>query len=482
MGEMSACGNLIGTLAAERISGTANRVAGASLLTPAPPNFSVSSEPKGYLVIKNSHMKVVVIGQGYVGLPVAEAAVAAGHQVVGFDIDPDKVGRINDGVSPIEDVDDAALARMLASGRYRASGSGSDLRDFDIALITVPTPLADGRPDLSAVLSAARLVAPHVSVGCAVVLESTVAPGTTAGAFAQEIAKGAGALHAAAGDYHVGFSPERIDPGNRRWRFGNTPKLVSGTTDAGRDAILAFYRTICDVVVPCSSPDVAEMAKLLENTYRHVNIALVNEMGRHAHRLGIPIWDVVEAASTKPYGFQAFYPGPGVGGHCLPVDPVYLADRVESEVGRPFDFVDLAMRVNDEQPGYVVDRAMHLLNGRKQSVNGASVLVLGTAYKANTGDMRETPAVGIIERLRELGAAVSVCDPYTFPTPDAMWERWSDVKIEHPADVACGAARADLTILVTDHDSLPYDDIARNATMILDTRNRFVAAGNVHRL
>ncbi|MFI7543097.1 nucleotide sugar dehydrogenase [Actinoplanes sp. NPDC049599] len=433
-------------------------------------------------MIKNAHLTVVVIGQGYVGLPVAEAAVAAGHQVVGYDIDTDKVARINAGSSPIEDVDDAGLAAMLASGRYRAVTEGADLRGFDIALVTVPTPLADGRPDLSAVLSAARLIAPHVTAGCTVVLESTVAPGTTAGAFAREIAQGAGSLSAAAGDYHLGFSPERIDPGNTRWRFGSTPKLVSGTTEAGCAAVAAFYRTVCEVVVPCSSPDVAEMAKLLENTYRHVNIALVNEMSRHAHLLGIPIWDVVEAAATKPYGFQAFYPGPGVGGHCLPVDPVYLADRVESEVGRRFDFVDLAMRVNDEQPDYVVDRAMHLLNGRKQSVNGASVLVLGISYKANTGDMRETPAHRIVERLRELGAAVSICDPYAFPAPDGLRDQWSDVKIEQLGDVATGAARADLTILVTDHDNLPYEDIARNAGLILDTRNRFPRAGNVHRL
>jgi UDP-N-acetyl-D-glucosamine dehydrogenase len=315
-----------------------------------------------------------------------------------------------------------------------------------------------------------------------VVLESTVAPGTTAGIFTRELVQGAGALSAAAGDFHVGFSPERIDPGNAQWRFGNTPKLVSGTTEAGRDAIAAFYRSICDVVVPCDSPDVAELAKLLENTYRHVNIALVNEVGRHAHQLGIPIWDVVRAAATKPYGFHAFYPGPGVGGHCLPVDPVYLSDRVESEVGRPFDFVDLAMRVNDEQPDYVVERAMHLLNGRKQSVNGASVLVLGIAYKANTGDMRETPAARIVERLRELGAAVSICDPYAFPSPDDSSPRWSDVKIEHVGDVASGAARADLTILVTDHDNLPYAAIARSANLILDTRNRFAGADHVHRL
>jgi UDP-N-acetyl-D-glucosamine dehydrogenase len=433
-------------------------------------------------MISRSGLRLVVIGQGYVGLPVAEAAVTAGHQVIGYDIDADKVSRLNAGSSPIEDVDDASLARMLASGRYQASRSSADLPDFDVALITVPTPLTDGRPDLSAVLSAARLVAPHVTAGCAVVLESTVAPGTTAGAFAQEIGQNAGSLSAVAGDFHIGFSPERIDPGNHRWRFANTPKLVSGTTEAGCAAIAAFYRTICDLVIPCTSTDVAEMAKLLENTYRHVNIALVNEMSRHAHLLGVPIWDVVQAAATKPYGFHAFYPGPGVGGHCLPVDPVYLSDRVESEVGRPFDFVDLAMRVNGEQPHYVVDRAMHLLNGRKQSVNGACVLVLGIAYKANTGDMRETPAVQIIERLRELGAAVSVCDPFTFPSPDSTSARWSDVKIERPGDVAAGAARADLTILVTDHDGLPYDDIARNAPMILDTRNRFLHARNVHRL
>jgi UDP-N-acetyl-D-glucosamine dehydrogenase len=310
-----------------------------------------------------------------------------------------------------------------------------------------------------------------------VALESTVAPGTTTGAFTEALQRHTD-LRAGV-DFHVAFSPERIDPGNRTWRFANTPKLVGGADAAATERAANFYRTLCDTVIPVACPDVAELAKLLENTYRHVNIALVNELGRHAHSLGVDIWDVIAAAKTKPYGFQAFYPGPGVGGHCLPIDPVYLSHRVETDLHRPFDFVNLAMRVNDEQPAYVVDRAAELLNADRKPVNGSRILVLGLAYKAGTGDIRETPATRIVELLCKSGAQVSVCDPHI---SDASRVLPPDVKIEDVEAVESAARNADLTVLVTDHPDFPYDRIAAAANRVLDTRNRFEEAASVCRL
>jgi nucleotide sugar dehydrogenase len=420
--------------------------------------------------------RVVVVGQGYVGLPVARAAVAAGYVVTGYDIDPQKIANLTAGQSPIEDVTDQDLAGMLATGRYRPTGDEKDLAGFDIALVTVPTPLRSGRPDLSAVLSAATTLSLHVRRGALVVLESTVAPGTTADDFLKALVSRT-PLESER-DFFVGFSPERIDPGNKVWTFERTPKLVSGLGSQATDLTTRFYSTICETVVPCSSAAVAEMAKLLENTYRHVNIALVNELGRHAHALGISIWDVVEAAKTKPYGFQHFYPGPGVGGHCLPVDPAYLSHQVEQTLGKPFDFVNLAMRVNDEQPDYVVERITSLLNAGQRSVNGSKILILGLAYKSNVGDMRETPAARIVGRLWELGAAVSVCDPHVVDASTQLVEFAPGLKVVELRDVASAAGDADVTVIVTDHDDFPYADIERKARLILDTRNRLTPEKN----
>lgn len=426
--------------------------------------------------------RVVIVGQGYVGLPAAHAAVAAGHTVVGFDTDADKTASLATGRSAIDDLTDVDIKAMLDTGRYEPTGNPTRLADFDVALVAVPTPLRDGRPDLSAVLAAAQTLSGHLKRGACVVLESTVAPGTTAGEFRAALEENSSGLAADRGDFHIGFSPERIDPGNARWHFGNTPKLVSGINRASAEAVAAFYSSICDTVVPCASTATAEMAKLLENTYRHVNIALVNELGRHANELGVSIWDVVDAAKTKPYGYQAFYPGPGVGGHCLPVDPAYLSDRIERTLGRPFDFVDLAMRVNDAQPGYLAERVMRLLNDYRQSVNGARVLLLGMAYKANTGDIRETPATHIITLLRRLGAVVSVCDPRVPRLPTRLAHLFSDVKPVSAAEVATAAGEADLTVLITDHDDFRYDEIAAKAKLVLDARNRFQRAAHVHPL
>jgi UDP-N-acetyl-D-glucosamine dehydrogenase len=426
--------------------------------------------------------RVVVVGQGYVGLPAAHAAVVAGHTVVGYDVDADKTAALAMGRSPIDDLTDDDLAAMLATGRYEATSNPARLAGFDVALVAVPTPLRDGRPDLSAVLAAAQTLSGHLQRGATVVLESTVAPGTTAGEFRGALEENSNGLTADLGDIFVGFSPERIDPGNPDWHFRNTPKLVSGVNRASADAVEAFYATICDTVVRCASTGTAEMAKLLENTYRHVNIALVNELGRHANELDISIWDVIAAARTKPYGYQAFYPGPGVGGHCLPIDPAYLSDRIERTLGRPFDFVDLAMRVNDAQPGYVAERVMRLLNEHRQSVNGARVLVLGLAYKADSGDIRESPTTRIIDVLRRLGAVVSVCDPRVRQLSTHLADLFSDVKTVSPHEVEDAAGEANLTLLVTDHRDFPYERIAARAKLVLDARNRFARAAHVHAL
>ncbi|MFL6114870.1 MAG: nucleotide sugar dehydrogenase, partial [Catenulispora sp.] len=364
---------------------------------------------------------------------------------------------------------------MLATGRYHVTDRAHAPYGFDIAVVTVPTPLREGLPDLSAVLDAAKTIRPFIGKGALVILESTVAPGTTAGVFRDTLARGFALL----GQFHVAYSPERIDPGNPTWRFANTPKLVAGTTPAARDAAVGFYESICEEVVPVASVDVAELAKLLENTYRHVNIALVNELARHAHELGIDIWQVIAAAATKPYGFQPFRPGPGVGGHCLPIDPVYLSHRVQTDLGKPFDFVNLAMRVNDDQPAYIVDRAAELLNADRKALNGSGVLVLGMAYKAGTGDCRETPAARIVDLLVQRGAEVTVCDPHVNELLGALP---AGVKVETLDQMSWAARVADLVILVTDHEEFPYDTIAGLAPRILDTRNRFPRAANVQTL
>jgi nucleotide sugar dehydrogenase len=394
--------------------------------------------------------RVAVIGQGYVGLPVAHAAVHAGHTVVGYDVDARKVGDLRQGRSPIDDVSDSDLAGLLDTGRYLPADDPGALTGCSTFVVTVPTPLRDGRPDLTAVLAAARDIGPHLRDGDLVVLESTVAPGTTRGAFRA-------ALDTTA-DVHIAFSPERIDPGNTRWRFGNTPKLVGGLDAASGKTACAFYEGICEKVVPVDTAEEAETAKLLENTYRYVNIALVNELGRHTHELGIDVWNVIRAAATKPYGFQPFYPGPGVGGHCLPIDPEYLADAVQREAGTGFEFVRLAMQINRAQPGYVVQRVTELLNAERRTVNGCPILVVGAAYKPDTGDLRESPAVEVISRLTVLGADVTVYEPHA---PGFVGGR----------DELIGLLdRFELAVVLTDHRDVPYDAIVRTVPRVLDTR------------
>lgn len=413
--------------------------------------------------------QVVILGQGYVGLPLAQAAVDAGHHVVGYDTHSGKVAQIGKRISPIDDVTDRDLYDMYDTGRYHCTDDPARLAGFDVAVVTVPTPLRDGSPNLDHVLEAGRLLGDLARPGALIILESTVAPSTTRGPFTDAVF-GPGVL--------IAFSPERIDPGNRTWTLRTTPKLVGGTTSEATRAARDFYETFCDTVLPVTSAEIAEAAKLLENTYRHVNIALINELARHLHALDVDVWEVIAAASSKPYGFQPFQPGPGVGGHCLPIDPAYLSDAVERRTGHPFRFVDLAMQINAAQPAYVVQRISELLNTARTAVNGSRIVALGATYKRGSGDMRESPAVQIIRRLAELGATVLVCDPHA--SRDDLDRLGAAVKVIGLDDLDEELDGCDAAVILTDHDEFPYPKIRNGlAPLVLDTRGRAVDSTKV---
>ncbi|MFC8075907.1 nucleotide sugar dehydrogenase [Streptomyces sp. NPDC057307] len=408
--------------------------------------------------------KVVVVGQGYVGLPLAVRAALAGHQVVGYDVDTDRVKRLIGGESYVEDIPDAQLAVLLDQGSYLPTTDPSDLDGFDVAVVTVPTPLRDGAPDLSYIESAAHTLAARLRPGATVVLESTTYPGTTVELLVPLLEEGSGLT--AGDDFHLGYSPERIDPGNPTWRLENTPKVVSGIDAASLTAVTAFYDTITSTTVPVRTTEVAELSKLIENTFRHVNIALVNEMAMYAHELGVDVWEALDAAASKPFGFMRFTPGPGVGGHCLPVDPEYLSWRVRRTLGRRFEFVELANHINGHMPDHVVQRLLLAFNARRRPLAGSRVLLLGLAYKPNTGDARESPALRVAELLLGLGADVRAADPYVVEavTVDSKLTRCDFSEAE--------LAAADAVVLLTDHDAFDYELVSRASDFVLDCRHR----------
>ncbi|WP_281196257.1 nucleotide sugar dehydrogenase [Microtetraspora malaysiensis] len=415
---------------------------------------------------------LTVIGLGYVGMPLAKEATAAGLRVAGLDVDPRKVEALNAGQSYIDDLTDADLDAMLAGG-FTATLDASVLAESRTIVICVPTPLdEDHRPDLSAVEGATRAVAQHLRPGTLVVLESTTWPGTT-DEVARPILESAGL--AAGTDFHLAFSPERIDPGNTKYGLRNTPKVVGGYTVACRDRAVAFYSQFVEWVVPVSGTREAEMAKLLENTYRHVNIALVNEMAIFCDELGVNLWEAIEAASTKPFGFQKFLPGPGVGGHCIPVDPSYLSYTVR-KLGYPFRFVELAQEINERMPSYVVARAQRLLNRARKPVNGSRVLLLGVTYKPDIADERETPAVPVAEALLELGAEIVFCDPHV--------KEWAvkGNQIPRADDLAAAVADADVTLLLQQHSAFDLGVVEERAQLVLDTRGVLATSDRVERL
>ncbi|AXI79185.1 nucleotide sugar dehydrogenase [Peterkaempfera bronchialis] len=434
-------------------------------------------------------MRVVIAGQGYVGLPLAVRAAEVGHEVVGYDVDERRIKRLAVGESYVEDIPAERLRPLLEAGSYLPSTDPRDAAGFDIAVITVPTPLRDGAPDLSYIEASARMLARFLRPGATVVLESTTYPGTTEELLAPLLEEGSGLV--AGRDFHLGYSPERIDPGNPTWRLENTPKVVSGLDAESLAAVEGFYGQLVERTVPVSSCKEAELTKLLENTFRHVNIALVNELAMFAHDLGIDVWEAIDAASTKPFGYLRFTPGPGVGGHCLPIDPSYLSWRVERALGHPFRFVELANDVNSHMPDYVVRRLVEALNERQRSVKGSRVLLLGLAYKKNTGDARETPAARVAELLTRMGAEVRAADPHVVAGVHVAEPVPPGPRAASAADGGHGdalasvrrveatpeeLAAADAVVLLADHDEFDYAAVTEHARYVLDCRRRLSGA------
>ncbi|MFE7277198.1 nucleotide sugar dehydrogenase [Streptomyces sp. NPDC057623] len=414
--------------------------------------------------------RLTVVGLGYVGLPLVMEAVRAGLRVHGLDRDDTRVAWLAQGRSHVDDITDEQVAQALADGFVPTTDPGC-LASADVVIICVPTPLRDGAPDLDAVRVATEQIALTMRPGTLVVLESTSYPGTTSEVLLPMLER---AGLEVGRDFHLAYSPERIDPGNREFSLRNTPKVVGGVTPACSEAAVRFYERLADRVVPVSSPSVAEMSKLLENTYRQVNIALVNEMAVFCHELDIDLWEAIDAAATKPFGFHPFRPGPGVGGHCIPIDPNYLSHRVRS-LGYPFRFVELAQEINGRMPAFVADRVIRLLNEDGLALRGSRVLLLGVTYKADIADDRESPSLAVAERLRALGAELSYHDPFV---PE--WHVAGERLVRVP-DLITAVSEARLTVVLQHHRHYDLDEIAKHARRVLDTRGRAYGA-NVTRL
>ena len=361
--------------------------------------------------IENKEIVVGVVGLGYVGLPLAVEKAKAGFKTIGFDVQPQKVEMVNAGHNYIGDVVDSDLAEIVKSGMLSATTDFSFVKDVDFIAICVPTPLdKHQQPDISYVKNSTIEIAKYMTKGTMVVLESTTYPGTTEELIKPLLEKGSGLK--CGEDFYLGFSPERVDPGNKQFKTKNTPKVVGAIGKDATETISAMYRAVLEGdVYEVSSPAVAEMEKILENTYRNINIGLVNELAILCDKMGISLWEVIDAAKTKPYGFQAFYPGPGLGGHCIPLDPYYLSWKAR-EFGFHTSMIESSMMINDKMPEYCVERAMRILNAHKKALNGAKVLVLGVAYKQDIDDYRESPAIPVIDILKENGADVEFFDPY----------------------------------------------------------------------
>ncbi len=415
-------------------------------------------------------MRIAIVGLGYVGLPLAVAFAEAGHDVVGFDTDEARVERLREGRSDIEDVSSERLAGLAE--RFSAAVDPAALADCDAIVICVPTPLLSERePDLAYVRASAETIATILREGQLVVLESTTYPGTTREELLPVLERGG--LRAGT-DFNLAYSPERIDPGRSEHSIAETPKVVGGLTDACTERAIALYSEVCREVVRVSSPEAAELSKLLENIFRSVNIALVNELAQLTDRLGIDIWEVIDAASSKPFGFMRFEPGPGMGGHCLPVDPFYLAYKARQHDFYT-EFVELAGKLNQSQPLFCVRKIEHALNGVGKAANGSHVLICGVSYKAGVADLREAPALKIIRHLRELGADVSYHDPLVPTLADEGLES---------VELGPAIEGADAVAIVTAHDGIDYPDLISRARLVVDFRgvSRGVEADNVVRL
>ena len=412
--------------------------------------------------IADKRARIGIIGLGYVGLPLAVEFARAGFHVVGYDVDASKTSTLNGGVSYIPDVPTEHVAEIVKAGTFRATTDASELATVDVIDICVPTPLRKTKdPDMSYVVQAVDATAKVLKKGQLVILESTTYPGTT-----DEVvqpALEAGGL-VAGEDFYLAFSPERVDPGNPQFQTKNIPKVVGGMNEASTRAAAALYGSVITTIVPVTSTRVAEMVKLLENTFRAVNIGLVNELALMCARMGINVWEVIDAAKTKPFGFMPFYPGPGLGGHCIPIDPFYLSWKAKQS-GFEARFIELAGQVNGSMPEYVVTRVADALNSARKSVNGAYVHVLGVAYKRDIADMRESPALDVIELLKRKGAKVSYTDPYV-PVLHHGPVNMSSISIEDALK-----AGADCAVIITDHATFDYAAIAATFPLIVDSRN-----------
>lgn len=418
---------------------------------------------------------LVVVGQGYVGLPMALRAAEVGLKVHGLDTNSATVQALNSGVSHIDDISDGDLAAGIANG-YEATDDPECIANADVVVVCVPTPLAsEGGPDLGPVEGAARVIGEHLSPDTLVILESTTYPGTTEEVFAPLVTRG---RFEPGADVFIAFSPERIDPGNASYGVQNTPKVVGGMTAECTHRAREFYGLFIDTVVEAKGAKEAEMAKLLENTFRHVNIALVNEMLRFSQELDIDLWDAIDCAETKPFGFMAFRPGPGVGGHCIPVDPSYLSHRVKAKLGYAFRMVELAEEINHAAPNYVASRIWSMLNDRGRAVNGSNILLLGVTYKPDIADCRESPADPLASRLTSWGANVEYHDPFV-----PHWRpRGSTSVLPCVPDLSVALAAADVIVLLQPHAQYDLSALASSGAVVLDTRGILKAGGEVVRL
>jgi nucleotide sugar dehydrogenase len=417
---------------------------------------------------------LVVIGLGYVGLPLAQEACRSGLSVVGLDRSPTVVEGLTAGRSHVDDLSDEDISDMLASG-FSATTDPGAIAGAETVVVCVPTPLSpDGGPDLGSVLAATDTIRAELTAGTLVVLESTTYPGTTEELLLPRLELGGLRVGE---EFFLAFSPERIDPGNARYGFRNTPKVVGGVTEECSKRAQAFYARIVDTVVPAKGTREAEMAKLLENTYRHVNIALVNEMVKFCHELDVDLWNVIDCASSKPFGFQAFHPGPGVGGHCIPIDPNYLSYKVQASLGYPFRFVELAQEINAGMPAYVARRVQDLLNDVPRALRGSSVLLLGVTYKSDIADQRESPALPVADKLLAGGARLSFHDPHV-----PVWRLGNGDELKRVEDLNAALADADIVVLLQAHAGYDLEDIAARSTLLLDTRGKTAQAPNVEHL
>lgn len=415
--------------------------------------------------LKNKEARVAVLGLGYVGLPLAVVFAEAGFRVTGLDLDSGKVDSLKGGISYIPDVKTETVAKLVESGHLNATTDFSVLKEMDAVSICVPTPLRQtGDPDMSFIISATEELAKYMHKGMVVVLQSTTYPGTTRELLLPKLGAENGLK--VGEDWFLAFSPERVDPGRVDYTTKNTPKVMGGITEACGEVATAWYEQAIDVVHRVSSAEAAEMAKLLENTFRMINIGLVNELAMMCERLGVDVWEVIDAAATKPFGFMKFTPGPGLGGHCIPIDPLYLSWKMKS-FNYNARFIELASEINTNMPRYVVERVMDTLNDRGKALKGSKILILGAAYKPDVDDVRESPALDVIGLLQQKGADVSYHDPYISHIHHET-EGWHMDSVQ---DVMNAVKEADVAVIVTNHKTYDYEAIVQSAKLVFDTRN-----------